>query len=80
MITRQFIGTTKSAEQGEIQAINNLGAMYFNGEGVTQDYAKAIYWYEQAASQGHPLPQINLAAIYEREVLLKITESYSLVF
>lgn len=30
----------------------SLGAMYQYGEGVLQDFAKAVYWFEKAAKQG----------------------------
>lgn len=42
----------KKAEQGDIEAQDELGYMYEHGEGVEQDYAKAIQWYEKAAAQG----------------------------
>jgi uncharacterized protein len=39
----------KSAEQGNPDAQNELGRMYENGEGVTQNYALAAMWYRMAA-------------------------------
>ena len=30
-----------------------LGALYKDGKGVKQDYAKAREWYEKAAAQGN---------------------------
>ncbi len=33
------------AEQGDASAQYNLGFMYDNGQGVTQDYAVAVRWY-----------------------------------
>jgi len=38
-----------SAEQGDADAQALLGAMYFNGKGVTQDYKEAVKWYRKAA-------------------------------
>lgn len=29
-----------------------IGYMYYNGEGVEQDYAEAMEWFEKAAEQG----------------------------
>jgi len=26
---------------------------YYNGDGVQQDYAEAVYWFSMAATQGH---------------------------
>jgi TPR repeat protein len=34
--------------------------MYHDGEGVKQDYEKAIYYYEQAAVQDDATAQCNL--------------------
>ena len=33
------------AEQGNASAQNNLGWMYYKGQGVPQDYAEAVKWY-----------------------------------
>ncbi len=38
----------------------NLGVMYENGEGVTQDYKTAVKWYTLAAEQGFTDAQNNL--------------------
>jgi TPR repeat protein len=38
--------------------------MYANGQGVDQDDAMAVYWYQQAAEQGHALAQYNLGGMY----------------
>ena len=46
-----------------IDAQNNLGAMYFTGEGVNRDEKEAIKWFEKAASQGNSDAQANLDAI-----------------
>ena len=40
------------AEQGHALAENNLGVMYYNGQGVPQDYKAAVKWYTLAAKQG----------------------------
>jgi TPR repeat protein len=39
--------------------------MYANGQGVAQDDNMAVYWYGQAAEQGHALAQYNLGGMYE---------------
>lgn len=41
------------AQQGHAKSQYNLGTMYANGEGTAQDYARAKYWLELAAKQGH---------------------------
>ena len=42
------------AEQGNASAQFNLGVMYDNGRGVTQDYAKAFRWYRSAGRSWTP--------------------------
>ena len=38
--------------------------MYSNGQGVEQDYKKAVEWYRKAAEQGHADAQNNLGFMY----------------
>jgi TPR repeat protein len=52
------------ADQGNAQAQNSLGALYYNGKGVAQDFKEAVKWYRLAAVQGHTSAQVNLAAMY----------------
>jgi len=52
------------AEQGDAQAQNGLGAMYYNGKGVTQDFKEAVKWYRASAAQGYASAQVNLGAMY----------------
>jgi TPR repeat protein len=47
------------AEQGDAVAQNNLGIMYFNGEGVPQDYILAHMWLNLAAAQGDEMARQN---------------------
>jgi curved DNA-binding protein CbpA len=41
------------ATQGNASAQNRLGQLYFNGQGVPQDYTMARAWYEKSAAQGN---------------------------
>ncbi len=41
------------ANQGNIEAMLELGKMYEEGEGVIQDYIKAHMWYNLASSRGY---------------------------
>ena len=59
-----FQGTLLFAEQGVAEAQFNLGLMYYNGQGVRQDYAEAVRWYRQAAEQGNAEAQNNLGTMY----------------
>jgi len=54
----------KLAEQGDAKAQSHLGYLYYVGEGVTQDYSKAVEWYRKAATQGDKDAQYNLAVAY----------------
>ena len=53
------------AEQGDAEAQNNLGVMYGNGRGVTQDYKEAVKWYRLAADQGDRGSQKQLGFMYD---------------
>ena len=59
-----FRQTLQLAEQGVAEAQNNLGAMYYTGQGVRQDYAEAARWYRKAAEQGDVQAQYNLGLMY----------------
>ncbi len=39
------------AEQGHAEAQTYLAGMYYQGQGVPQDYAEAVKWYRKAADQ-----------------------------
>lgn len=52
------------ATKGDIDAQVQLGNMYFNGEGVPQDGAKAAAWFRMAALQGDVEAQIFLGDMY----------------
>lgn len=53
------------AEQGNADAQYNLGIMYRNGRGVSQDYNQAVRWYTMAAEQGLADAQLNLGVMYD---------------
>ena len=52
------------AEQGNVEAQYNLGFLYYNGQGLTQNNAEALKWYRLAAEQAHGDAQLNLGAMY----------------
>lgn len=41
------------AEQGDVEAMYQIGNCYQNGEGVEQDIEKAVEWWQRAAKEGH---------------------------
>lgn len=51
---------------GNAEAQLKLGEMYFLGEGVAKDYAKARYWYVIAAKNGMVEAEYKLGVIYEK--------------
>jgi TPR repeat protein len=52
------------AEQGDADAQDFLGTLYFKGWGVPQDYTKARQWWEKAAAQGSASAQSDLGLLY----------------
>ena len=52
------------AEGGHAKAQSNLGFMYSEGHGVSQDYAKSISWLSKAALQNDAHAQHNLGIIH----------------
>jgi hypothetical protein len=43
-----------------------LGNVYYQGNGVTKDYMKAIEWFRKAAEQGMPEAQYMTGTMYDR--------------
>ncbi len=54
----------EAVKDGDAAAQNNLGACYFTGKGVEQDYEKAARWFKASAEQGNATGQINLSYCY----------------
>ena len=54
------------AKQGDSESQYNLGVMYENGQGVSQDDQEAVKWYQSAAEQDHPQAQYNLGLMYKK--------------
>ena len=67
------------ANQGDIDALYQLGALYETGKGVTKDYPAAFSWYKKAAEKGSAKAQFNVASMLEsgRGVLQDIPEALS---
>ena len=45
----EFAEWKEAAENGEVEAQDNLGEAYFFGNGVLQDYKEGVKWYRKAA-------------------------------
>jgi TPR repeat protein len=54
------------AEDGNAIAQVVLGANYYEGRGVTQDYKESAKWYRKSAEQGNAMAQFNLGWMYEK--------------
>ncbi|MBQ4834966.1 tetratricopeptide repeat protein [Pseudoalteromonas luteoviolacea] len=54
-----------AAKNGSRDALNNLGMMYNNGDGVDIDYSRAKSYFEQAVELGSRLSFGNLGSLYE---------------
>lgn len=54
------------ADQGDPQAQDLVGFMYWSGQGGPQNYAEAVKWYRKAAEQGLPNAQFNLGVTYDK--------------
>jgi localization factor PodJL len=70
--------TQRAAEGGVPKAMYNLGAMYYEGEGGSQDHSLAAMWFRKAAERGVKDSQYNLGVLYERGdgVPLNPSEAY----
>ena len=42
-----------------------MGRLYYEGEGVSQDYKESAKWYQLAADQANPFAQGLLGILYE---------------
>ncbi len=54
----------EAIEAGNTDAMNDLGALYYDGRGCEQDFTKAVYYYDLAAKHGNRKAQENLGYCY----------------
>lgn len=54
----------KAAEGGNVNALYNLGSMYYNGEGVEEDSVKAFEYFSRAATQNYVNAFFMLGCFY----------------
>ncbi len=57
----------KAAENGNTEAMEKIGRMYYYGKVLKQDYKSALYWLEKAASQGAEFSCCLLGKYYESQ-------------
>ena len=54
------------AEAGDPRAQYQVALMYYRGEGLPQDYEKAVLWYRRSAERGDVDAQLNLGLMHAR--------------
>jgi len=59
-----FAGLQDLAILDNASAQSRVAWMYYNGQGVDQDYKQALYWYTRAAGQNYPQAQLGLGDMY----------------
>jgi TPR repeat protein len=59
------------AEKGDVAMQLLVGSIYDYGQGVPQDDAEAVKWYERAAAQGSAKGQYQAGAVYARSPQVK---------
>lgn len=62
----KIAGLKQKAESGDAKSQLRLARMYYNGDYMPKDYAKAAEWYQKAAEQGNALAQYNLGMMYQK--------------
>jgi len=61
-----FEDRIKSAENGDVDAMEALANAYLEGEGVEQDFKKSLYWWEKLAETGNATAQFNVGLYYAK--------------
>jgi TPR repeat protein len=61
---KAFDDLLAKANEGDVLSQTAVGDAFSGGQGVTQDYFLAFYWYKQAAEQGDAKAQHNLGTFY----------------
>lgn len=54
----------KLADAGDMQALFEMGELYYHGERLAQDLPAALKWYERASILGHPDAQYRLGQMH----------------
>jgi FOG: TPR repeat, SEL1 subfamily len=52
------------AQKGNAEAQYQMGYAYYHGNGLNQDYEKAVEWFTEAGNQGHIKAQETLGSMY----------------
>ena len=63
---RNFSDLKRKAGAGDAKSQFGLARLYYNGDGVAKDDAKAAEWCLKAAEQGNDFAQYKLGAMYDK--------------
>jgi TPR repeat protein len=66
------------ADQGDSNAQNNLGVLYYIGQGVPQDYVRAHMWFNLAAAGGDKAAAIRRDIVAAKMTPAQIAEAEKL--
>lgn len=61
----KFAALKPKAESGDAKSQLGLARLYYNGDGVAKNDAKAAEWFQKAAEQGNAFAQFKLGELYE---------------
>lgn len=56
-----------AAKNGSVDALNNMGVLFLNGFGVSQDITKAEEYWMVASKKGNSKSQMNLVTLYKSD-------------
>ncbi len=62
----KFAEMKRKAESGDAKSQFGLARMYYNGDGIAKDDAKAAEWYQKAAERGNAFAQYKLGEMYDK--------------
>ena len=79
ILKSRWSGFEKAADQGDLDAPNNIGIMYQNGQGVEKSYLKAYAWFSVAAANANKLAQEHKGLVVKEMTPEQITKAEELV-
>lgn len=67
--TKQWLDSMRqNAQNGNIQAMYDLGCLYLEGKYIGYNPESACYWWTEAANRGHIDAQYNLGMLYHGDI------------
>lgn len=64
-------------KQGDANAMNTLGVMYYAGQGVSKDWNKALGLFRKAGDLGNTIAKKNFFKLYKKELEIEIKSDNS---